>query len=234
MDELAEKLRGGLGDHRLRSHLVRLGRSEPRRGPIPTAEDLGGAGILIQTQSGSKGVLTAAHCLTGMFAVNEAHWIDQCVAVICPKTPNSQDVAWTHTHLADAKIEEGGSGDDVPDIAWLPLAAAESSLLERNGGVFLQFGRIVAPRRSSVGEKGVAGVEFQAVHGWRAEYERSFPGGTNVMVNTRLLHKQPPAHVKRRRSVLREHIGALFPGFRCCSWRGPICRLGESCARHIG
>ena len=51
---------------------------------------------------------------------------------------------------------------------------------------------------------------------------------------TRLLHKQPPAHVKRRRSVLREHVGALFPGFRCCSWRGPICRLGESCARHIG
>ena len=50
----------------------------------------------------------------------------------------------------------------------------------------------------------------------------------------RLLHKQPPAHVKRRRSVLREHVEALFPGFRCCSWRGPICRLGESCARHIG
>ena len=53
-------------------------------------------------------------------------------------------------------------------------------------------------------------------------------------ISTRLLHKQPPAHVKRRRSVLREHVEALFPGFRCCSWRGRICRLGESCARHIG
>ena len=59
------------------------------------------------------------------------------------------------------------------------------------------------------------------------------PAGVDLEL-TRLLHKQPPAHVKRRRSVLREHIGALFPGFRCCSWRGPICRLGESCVRHIG
>ena len=41
-------------------------------------------------------------------------------------------------------------------------------------------------------------------------------------------------YVKRRRSVLREHVGALFRDDRCCSWRGSICRLGESCARRTG
>ena len=40
--------------------------------------------------------------------------------------------------------------------------------------------------------------------------------------------------VKRRRSVLREPAGVLFRAFRCCSWRGPICRRGESCARRVG
>ena len=41
-------------------------------------------------------------------------------------------------------------------------------------------------------------------------------------------------YVKRRRSVLREHVGALFRDDRCCSWRGSICRLGESCAQRTG
>ena len=72
------------------------------------------------------------------------------------------------------------------------------------------------------------------------EWKRCKPGSILYIAShgsagcTRLLHKQPPAHVKRWRSVLREHVEALFPGFRCCSWRGSICRLGESYARHIG
>ena len=44
---------------------------------------------------------------------------------------------------------------------------------------------------------------------------------------SRLLHKLLRAGVKRRRSVLREHVGALFLDCRCCSWRGSVCRLGE-------
>ena len=44
---------------------------------------------------------------------------------------------------------------------------------------------------------------------------------------TRLLHKRATNIVKRRSSVLREHAGVLFRAFRCCSWRGPICRRGE-------
>ena len=51
---------------------------------------------------------------------------------------------------------------------------------------------------------------------------------------SRLLHKRATNIVKRRRSVLREPAGALFRSFRCCSWRGPICRRGESCARRVG
>ena len=51
---------------------------------------------------------------------------------------------------------------------------------------------------------------------------------------TRLLHKRATNIVKRRRSVLREPAGVLFRAFRCCSWRGPICRRGESCARRVG
>ena len=51
---------------------------------------------------------------------------------------------------------------------------------------------------------------------------------------SRLLHKRATNIVKRRRSVLREPAGVLFRAFRCCSWRGPICRRGESCARRVG
>ena len=51
---------------------------------------------------------------------------------------------------------------------------------------------------------------------------------------TRLLHKLLHVYVTRRRSVLREHVGALFRVFRCCSWRGSTCRQGERCARRIG
>ena len=50
----------------------------------------------------------------------------------------------------------------------------------------------------------------------------------------RLLHKLLHVYVTRRRSVLREHVGALFRVFRCCSWRGSTCRQGEQCARRIG
>ena len=70
---------------------------------------------------------------------------------------------------------------------------------------------------------------------------RTFPGANNIPEDLHDALDYPDCcinsrnmYVKRRRSVLREHVGALFRDDRCCSWRGSICRLGESCARRTG
>ena len=64
---------------------------------------------------------------------------------------------------------------------------------------------------------------------------RKLPGFTIVLLNEPdCCINSRNMYVKRRRSVLREHVGALFRDDRCCSWRGSICRLGESCARRTG
>ena len=68
-------------------------------------------------------------------------------------------------------------------------------------------------------------LEPHAASAWKPYILYSEP---DCCINSRNMY------VKWRRSVLREHVGALFRDDRCCSWRGSACRLGESCARRTG
>ena len=71
-------------------------------------------------------------------------------------------------------------------------------------------------------------ISHKAAHRGKVEKLAETLNTPDCCINSRNMY------VKRRRSVLREHVGALFRDDRCCSWRGSICRLGESCARRTG
>lgn len=123
------------------AHLVRLGKWRKERGQ-PTHEDLSGSGILLRVGD-QRGILTAAHCIRGMFTPNDDLIQNETIDVIARKHRETH-VVWRTIHLAQSILEGGHDTnfeprDSGPDIAWIPMNIEHVRFFEQFGHVFFEW-----------------------------------------------------------------------------------------------
>lgn len=157
-----------LNEKALRPHLVRIARVVNDR--PPTNSDLSGGGILLQTETGGKGVLTAEHCLSDFLGHG---WKSMEVMILCTDAPGNPNVAGTPVPLANVTAMRGHNELTTPDIAWIPLHSSDAALLERHGATFIRPWRKQTPietHNEDINKKRM--WLLTAVHGWFAAQEQ--------------------------------------------------------------
>ena len=158
----------------LKSHLVRIGKDAKAENRPATLKDLSGGGILVQTETGRKGILTAAHCLTGMYGT---YWKEKNASILIRETPTKADIVDITVALSNTTLFEEGEEWEVPDIAWIELDQEKAGIMERYGMVFHRLGRNPTPREARQGEEGEPCVIETVAHGWFGEHEEATGGG---------------------------------------------------------
>ena len=161
----------------LRRHLVRIARDVRAEKRPATIEDLSGSGVLVQTEEGKKGILTAAHCITGIYGVD---WRDKNIVILARERPNGNDIAEVSVALSRTELYQGGEEWETPDIAWIELTTGRAQDIEIYDTVFHRIGRHQTPRFAADDEKSESAVMETVVHGWFGAHERA--AGTRAML----------------------------------------------------